>query len=108
MSWFAGSDRTASLTSGVAAGVPAPEQQPIVDGFTACLHDRLTANDPDVVPATCHGDQNAALAASGRQAVKADFIDVMRRTTWVAAGLIALTFLLGYLLPRTARPEEFG
>ena len=92
----------------VTAGVPAPEQQRIVDGFTACLHDRLTANDPDVVPATCHGDQNAALAASGRQAVKADFIDVMRRTTWVAAGLIALTFLLGYLLPRTARPEEFG
>ena len=69
------------------------------------LHDGTTRNDPDVVPASCHGDQNGALAESGARAVKADFVDAMRRTTWVAAGLIALTFLLGYLLPRTARPD---
>jgi len=58
----------------VTAGVPAPEQQRIVDGFTACLHDRLTANDPDVVPATCHGDQNAALASQGLRPIGRAFL----------------------------------
>jgi hypothetical protein len=103
------------------AGVAGPDQQRIVDGFATCLRDRLTADDPDVVPASCAQVQasvaaaagspeagqriSGALAASGVQAVKVDFVDVMRRTTWVVAALIALTFLLGFLLPRTARAD---
>ena len=38
--------------------------------------------------------------------MRADFTDSLRRTTWLTAGLIALTFLLGYLLPRAARPDQ--
>lgn len=105
----------------VTAGVTGPDQQRIVDGFATCLRDRLTADDPDLVPASCGRVQatvaaaagspeagqriGGALAASGARAVKVDFVDVMRRTTWVAAALIALTFLLAFLLPRTARPD---
>ena len=69
------------------------------------LRDRLTANDPDTVPATCN-TIGPALAVAGKGAARADFTASLRRTTWLTAGLIALTFLLGYLLPRTARPDQ--
>jgi EmrB/QacA subfamily drug resistance transporter len=105
----------------VSAGVPAAAQDPLVTGYARCLRDRLTASDPDTVPASCDtvrsgvtgavrspeaGQQvGAALATAGTHAVKVDFADVIRRTTWLVVGLFAVTFLLGFLLPRNARPE---
>jgi EmrB/QacA subfamily drug resistance transporter len=105
----------------VSAGVPAAGQDRLVTGYAQCLRDRLTADDPDTVPVSCDtvrsavagsvrspeaGQQvGAALATAGTQAVKVDFADVIRRTTWLVCGLFAMTFLLGFLLPRTARPE---
>jgi EmrB/QacA subfamily drug resistance transporter len=110
--------RTALADAGVTGG----DQQGILDRHASCLRDRLTADDPDKVPASCTEVRTAvdaavampeagqrvggALAAAGSRAVRADFTDVMLRTTWLLAGLIAVTFLLGYLLPRHARPEE--
>jgi EmrB/QacA subfamily drug resistance transporter len=105
-----------------AAAVPAAAQDRVVDGYANCLRDRLRANDPDVTPASCAtvpalvGAQvrspeagqriGTTLTRAGTAAVRADFTDVIGRTTWLVAGLFAVTFLLGFLLPRTARPEE--
>lgn len=37
---------------------------------------------------------------------KGDFLNAAEQTTLVAAGLIALAFLIGFLLPKKARPQE--
>ena len=95
------------------AAVPVAAQDGVVDGYANCLRDRLRASDPDTTPASCvavprtGGQQiGAAMTRAGTAAVRADFTDVMGRTTWLVAGLFAVTFLLGFLLPRTARPEQ--
>ena len=117
----AGTQAPAVRAALVSAGVPAPDQDRLVTAYGTCLRDRLTAADPDTVPASCRSVQEevaasvtspeagrhvaAALATAGTRAVRVDFTDVIRRTTWLVAALFGLTFLLGFLLPRNARPE---
>src|SRR5204862_2734969 len=117
-------DQTArTLRDGLArAGVSAEATGPVVTAFRTCVHDRLTADDPDTTPASCAAVETAvragvrspeagaaagrALEEAGKATVKRDFTTVMQRTAWITAGMLALTFLLGFLLPKTARPEE--
>lgn len=103
------------------AAVPAAAQDRVLDGYARCLRDRFQADDPDRTPASCatvpalvgaqvHTQEagqrvGATLTRAGTAAVRADFTDVIGRTTWLVAGLFALTFLFGFLLPRDARPE---
>jgi hypothetical protein len=104
------------------AAVPATAQDRVLDTYAACVSDRLRADDPDTTPANCTtvpalvdtqirtpqaGQRvGTAMTRAGTAAVRADFTDVIGRTTWLVAGLFAMTFLLGFLLPRNARPEQ--
>ncbi|WP_329521595.1 MFS transporter [Spirillospora sp. NBC_01491] len=106
-----------------AASVPAARQDPIVAGLRACGDDRATAKDPAAVPASCArlqrdvaaavatvpesapAVQRAVGAAAGHSA-KTGFDGAMKVTLWVEVGLLGLTFVMVFLLPMHARPEE--
>ncbi|MFG2088150.1 MFS transporter [Spirillospora sp. NPDC048824] len=106
-----------------AASVPAARRDRIADGLRDCAHDRATAKDAAVVPASCHrlqSDVQAAMASApqsgaavqkavadaGEHSARAGFTAAMKITLWVEVGLLGLTFLATFLLPRHARPEE--
>jgi MFS family permease len=96
----------------VRAGVPAPAQAQILTGLRACVHGRETEKDPDVVPASCRVTGGSpspavvrALTTAGLDTHRRDSLDAAETTALVTIGLIALAFGLGFLLPRTARPQ---
>jgi EmrB/QacA subfamily drug resistance transporter len=100
------------------AGLPAEAQPPMITGLRACLHDRVGAKDPDVEPASCKAAQPAAqpeaaavpasIQSWAQTQVRAGFEDATIRTTYVTIGLLALAFILSFLLPKTPRPESDG
>ncbi|GLZ13274.1 putative actinorhodin transporter [Actinomadura sp. NBRC 104425] len=106
-----------------AASIPAPQRDRIAADLRACGRDRASAKDGEQVPASCMrlGRELAAAASADpaaapaiRQAVgtaaersaKEGFGDAMTATLWVVIGMLGLTFLLTFLLPRHARPDE--
>ena len=100
-----------ALRSGVvAAGVPARYAGQIETQFRACLHDRLTADDPTVTPASCKlkagqvitPATRRVLAGAGASAVRHDFTASLVRTLWFQVGVFLLSFLLMFALPGRA------
>jgi EmrB/QacA subfamily drug resistance transporter len=98
-----------------AAGVPARAQPQIVAGFRTCLHDRETQKDPSATPRSCQVSPASpalppaalrALAGAGIRAHRQSSIASAQVTALVSAGALGLTFLLAFLLPRAARPQE--
>jgi EmrB/QacA subfamily drug resistance transporter len=108
-------DTTAAKTF-AAAGVSGPVRDRLIAGLRVCGHDRAVAKDPEAVPASCRraGEQvtaagvpaQRAAAEAGRTALKRGFVEAMKATLWVEVGLLALTFLAVFLLPRYARTPE--
>jgi Major Facilitator Superfamily len=112
----------ASATDAVApriladAGVSGPSQAGLVGALRDCGHDRATAKDPALSPASCTrlGEELRTAPPSVRQAVltagtasaERGFGDAAEITLWVETGLLGLTFLTAFLLPLRARPEE--
>ncbi len=95
----------------VAAGVPAGDTGRVVDQFGVCLHDRLVAADPTVLPASCKPSGAAAalpagvhreLAAAGGAAVRLDFAGSLVRTLWFQVGVFGLSGLLMLAWPSGA------
>ncbi|TDD88531.1 MFS transporter [Actinomadura rubrisoli] len=121
----AADDGAAALrTRLTAASVPAAQQDRIADGLRDCGHDRAAAKDSAAVPASCarlDGEVKTAVAATpqsaaairqavgeaGEHSAKAGFSHSMKITLWIEVGLLGLTFLVTFLLPKHARPEEF-
>jgi EmrB/QacA subfamily drug resistance transporter len=106
-----------ALRSGVvAAGVPAGYAGQIEAQFRVCLHDRLTAADPTVTPASCHPKAGQVitpatqrvLAGAGASAVRHDFVASLVRTLWFQVGVFGLSFLLMFALPRKPARENAG
>ncbi|MEU8309549.1 MFS transporter [Actinomadura sp. NPDC048955] len=106
-----------------AASVPAAQRDGLVDGLRDCGRDRATAKDAAAVPASCRRLEKATVAAvaaapqsapavqkavagAGEHAAKVGFGDAMKITLWVEVGLLGLSFLVTFLLPMHARPEE--
>jgi len=93
-----------------------------VAGLRTCTSDRATAKDPAATPASCARLEKetrsavsspeagaripAALQDTASSAFRSGFGSVMQTLLWVVDGMLALTFLLAFLLPRHARPEE--
>jgi hypothetical protein len=56
-----------------------------------------------------HGPNVAsAVEAAGTRASKDGFSSAIRETRWTVVGLLALSFLLAYLLPRKAADRGLG
>jgi hypothetical protein len=95
---------TPQLRAGLtASGLPAASAGRVVDQFGGCLHDRLVAADPTVLPASCKPSGAAAslpaavhheLAAAGGAAVRLDFARSVVRTLWFQVGVFGLSGLL--------------
>ncbi|GAA4237406.1 MFS transporter [Actinomadura meridiana] len=106
-----------------AASVPAAARDRIVTGVHDCGHDHAAAKDATAVPASCQRlelDVRSAIAAAprsapavqkavadaGQHSARTGFGDAVKITLWVEVGLLALTFLATFLMPKQARPEE--
>ncbi|MBK3581048.1 MFS transporter, partial [Streptomyces sp. MBT65] len=105
-----------------AAHVAPAVQDRVVADLRRCASDRATAKDPAANPASCallEKDTRsavttseagaripAALEATASSAFRSGFGSVMQTLLWIVDGMLALTFLLSFLLPRHARPEE--
>jgi hypothetical protein len=94
--------------------VPAPAQAVIIKSFRTCYTDRVNEKDTSVVPASCEqgGPQTpatqaigAAIANTAKTANANDFNHAFRSGIFYELGLLALTFMLSFLLPRHIRPE---
>jgi EmrB/QacA subfamily drug resistance transporter len=105
-----------------AVHVTGPQQDRIAAGLRACGHDRAVAKDQAEVPASCarlESDARAAatspeaggaiqkaLMAAGDDAGKQGSTETMKTLLWVVDGMLLLTFLVAFLLPKHAREEE--
>ncbi|WP_435643726.1 MFS transporter [Streptomyces sp. H49] len=99
---------------------PAAQDRVVAD-LRACASDRAVAKDPEATPASCARLEKdarsaaaspeagarvpAALAATTTSAFRSGFGTVMKTVLWIVDGMLALTFLLAFLLPRHARPQ---
>ncbi len=104
----------------VAAGLPAADTGRVLDQFGVCLHDRLVAADPTVLPASCKPTGPAAalppgvhreVASAGGAAVRIDFARSVVRTLWFQVGVFGLSGLLMLAWPAGVgrrRPETIG
>ncbi len=104
-----------------AAHVAPATQDRVVADLRRCASDRATAKDPAATPASCallEKDTRsavtsseagaripAALEATASSAFRSGFGSVMQTLLWIVDGMLALTLLLSFLLPRHARPE---
>jgi Arabinose efflux permease len=102
--------------------VTGAQQDALVTGLRDCSHDRAVAKDQSAIPVSCArlaSDARAAatspesgaaiqraLATSGETAAKAGFSDAMKLTVWVVVGMLTLTFVVTYLMPKRAREED--
>ncbi|MBO3746310.1 MFS transporter [Streptosporangiaceae bacterium NEAU-GS5] len=113
------SDAAPKLRAELAAvQVTGAQQDRLVEGVRACGHDRAVAKDVMVAPASCTALERevgatpnpqavgAALAGSGETAFKSGFSLAMKNVLWVVIGMLLLTFVAGFLLPKYAREED--
>ncbi|MFJ3809196.1 MFS transporter [Streptomyces sp. NPDC090073] len=107
-----------------AAHVAPATQDRLVADLRTCASDRAVAKDPAATPASCGrlakdtrsavtSPQAAAripgaLEATASSAFRSGFGSVMKTVLWIVDGMLALTFLLAFLLPRHARAEGTG
>jgi hypothetical protein len=114
--------RSDGLRGQLAAAQVAPAAQDrVIADLRACASDRATAKDPAATPASCARLEQdtrsavtspqagaripAALEATASSAFRSGFGSVMKTVLWIVDGMLVLTFLLAFLLPRHARPE---
>ncbi|UXY25416.1 MFS transporter [Streptomyces sp. HUAS TT20] len=104
-----------------AAHVAPAAQERIVADLRTCTSDRAVAKDPAATPASCARLEKdtrsaaispqageripGALKTTASSAFRTGFGSVMKTLLWIVDGMLALTFLLAFLLPRHARPE---
>jgi EmrB/QacA subfamily drug resistance transporter len=95
-----------------AVGVLASDQNGIVAGFRACVHDRSAATDPTKVPASCQSGSaqpgssqvQALLNRAGLQAIAQYFARTFSVTLWYAVGILLVVFLGLFALPAGSGP----
>ncbi|MEU6476595.1 MFS transporter [Streptomyces sp. NPDC047017] len=104
-----------------AAHVAPSAQDRVIADLRACAPDRAVAKDPAATPASCARLEKdtrsavtspeagaripAALETAVSSAFRSGFGSVMQTVLWIVDGMLALTFLLAFLLPRHARHE---
>jgi EmrB/QacA subfamily drug resistance transporter len=105
-----------------AAHVAPAAQDRVIADLRACASDRATAKDPAATVPSCARLERdtrsavtspqaaaripGALEATASSAFRGGFGSVMKTVLWIVDGMLAVTFLLAFLLPRHARPEE--
>jgi EmrB/QacA subfamily drug resistance transporter len=111
---------TPALKNDLAAqGLPSQAQDVLVSQVKTCFNDRAHQKDASQTPESCqqnsmsavNNPQEAAIGATIEQRAKEantnNFINAFRSTVVYETGLLALVFLLSFLLPRHISPEAF-
>lgn len=93
--------------------VPAQAQDPIIKSIKTCYVDRTSQKDTTQTPESCKSFESASasqtpeakelgdvIASATKQAVSDNFANAFRITMFYAIGLVGVTFLLSFLLPR--------
>jgi len=99
------------------AQLPEQVQTQVIDGVRTCFTDRSAQTDPSATPDSCkkleQGPKTPASEVIGKtvedaakQANTANFINAFKYAIYYEIGLVALTFILSFLLPRHIRPAE--
>jgi MFS family permease len=103
----AGSVTTGLHNDLVAAQMPAAQIDGAVANFGSCFERRSSASDPNAVPAGCQATDPAAtdpvskaFAKAGKNALADNFSTAAQQALAVSLILVAVTFLLIFLLPR--------
>jgi hypothetical protein len=94
----------------------------VIADLRACASDRATAKDPAATVPSCARLERdtrsavtspeaaaripGALEATVSSAFRGGFGSVMKTVLWIVDGMLVVTFLLAFLLPRHAHPEE--
>lgn len=107
-------DVTPQLRAGLEKAAVAPAQQgEITASFARCFADRTSAADPTETPKTCDAlnsvqsaGAQAAIGDAAQDARRIAFSTALQRTILAQIGLVALVFLLVFLLPRKAQHHE--
>jgi EmrB/QacA subfamily drug resistance transporter len=100
-----------------ATGVPTSDQDGIIAGFRACVHDRSAATDPTKMPASCQIESaqpgsppadhaQELLTRAGEQANAHNFSRTFSITLWYAVGILIVVFLGLFALPRRVRARD--
>jgi hypothetical protein len=114
-------DHADGLRRQLAAAQVAPAaQERVVTDLRTCASDRAVAKDPAATPASCARLEKdtrsavtspragaripAVLETTASSAFRSGFGSVMKTVLWIVDGMLVLTFLLAFLLPRHARP----
>jgi EmrB/QacA subfamily drug resistance transporter len=96
-------------------GISGPDQDAIIAGFRACVHDRSAATDPTVTPASCRTQGTAPggpdrlqpiLAAAGMQANAHNFARTFALTLWYGIALLLAVFVGVFALPTHMRAGD--
>lgn len=93
--------------------VPASAQDPIIKSIKTCYVDRTNQKDTTQTPESCKAFESAAgtqtpgakklgdvIASATKHAASDNFSNAFRITMMYAIGLVGVTFLLSFLLPR--------
>jgi EmrB/QacA subfamily drug resistance transporter len=95
--------------------LPAVAQDQIVNGVRECFNDRSNEKDASVVPASCQTAENApapvpaiadAVTNAALDANASNFAKAFRYGVYYDLALLALVFVLSFLLPRKFKAQE--
>lgn len=99
--------------------LPAAAQNQIIASARTCFVDRSSETDSSVVPKSCEPKKSSgvpsatadkistAIEKSAKQAVTANFVNGFRDSVLFELAILAVIFVLSFLLPRHIRPESF-
>jgi hypothetical protein len=94
-----------------AAHIPPPAQAQIISGVKRCFKDRSSASDPSATPKSCkHAKSNkkigALIASAAKTANAKNFTRAFRLSTYYDLALLAIAFILSFLLPKHLKHPE--
>jgi EmrB/QacA subfamily drug resistance transporter len=104
------------IRSGLAAeGVSVQIRDQIVSGFASCFDDRMSAEDPSAIPASCRSERRSSqssetdaairgvIESAAAKAREGTFSETIKRTLPFEIAVFLSSFMLIFLLPKAPR-----
>ncbi|MGA5129869.1 MFS transporter [Streptomyces olivoreticuli] len=102
----AGAADTAAPRALGSAGVTGAERSALVAALRECGRETAESRDPATPPGSCRRLTDGPAAEAGRTAVRLGYAGTMKITLGAEAGLLTVTLLASFLLPRPGRTRD--
>ncbi|WKK23871.1 MFS transporter [Streptomyces olivoreticuli] len=102
----AGAADTAARGALGSAGVTGAERSALVAALRECGRETAESGDPATPPGSCRRLTDGPAAEAGRTAVRLGYAGTMKITLGAEAGLLTVTLLASFLLPRPGRTRD--